>query len=135
MHSNKLLLAKPHVAQGTNFINLKSHQSANVSLYTTFMCSKVHILLFWALIRTLRAITLSKGHARSQIDACQASRSTRDKLHQFEITGKRKRITIYNIYVFKSANIAVLGLILHPPHHNLEQRAFRVTNCCLPRLT
>ena len=70
--------------------------------------------------KALRAITLSKGHARSQIVACQASRSTRDKLHQFEITRKRKRITIINIYVFKSANIAVLGLILHPPDRKLE---------------
>ena len=59
MHGYKLLLDKPHVAQGTNFMNLKSHKNRN-------------------------------------------------------------RITIINFQVFQSANIAVLGLILHPPCHNLE---------------
>ena len=97
MHGHKLLLAKPHVAQGTNFINLKSFESANVSLYTTFMCSKVQKYLFWALFCTLRTSSLSKGHARSQIIACQASRSTRGTFHQTEITPHRDRITLINI--------------------------------------
>ena len=74
------------------------------------MCSKVQISLFWAFFGTLRVIIWGKGHARSQIVACQASRSIEDKLHQFEITRKRDRITLINIYVFKTANIAVLGL-------------------------
>ena len=59
MHGHKLLLTKPHVGQGKNFINLKSHESAHVC-------------------------------------------------------------TIINIYVFKSANIAVSGLFLHPPDRKLE---------------
>ena len=118
-----------------NIINLKSHESSTVSLQSTFMCSKVNIKLFWVIFCTLHAITQSKGHARSQIVACQGSCSTRDKLHQFEITQKRERFTIIDIYVFKSANIAVLVLILHPPCHNLEQRACTVTSCCLPTLT
>ena len=58
MHGHKLLLAKPHVAQGTNVIN-------------------------------------------------------------FQITRKHDRITLINIYVFKSANIAVLGVFWHPPDYYL----------------
>ena len=81
---------------------------------------KVQIWLFWAFFGTLRIIILVKGHARAQIIACQASPSTRDTFHQFEITRKRDRITLINIIVFKSANIAVWGLFWHPPGHNLE---------------
>ena len=40
--------------------------------------------------------------------------------HQLEITRKRDRITLINIIVFKSANIPVLGLLLHHPGRNLE---------------
>ena len=85
MHGHKSLLAKPHVALGTHFINLKSHESATVSLYPTFMCSKVQIYLFWAFFGTLRIIILGKGHARAQIIACLASQGTRNKLDQFGI--------------------------------------------------
>ena len=46
MHSRKLLLAKPHVAQPTKVINLKSHESTAVSLESTFMCSKVRMRRF-----------------------------------------------------------------------------------------
>ena len=59
MHGHKLLLAEPHVAQPTNVINLKSHESAH---------------------------------------GC---------------------ITLINIYVFKSANIAVLGVFWPPPDYYL----------------
>ena len=119
MYGHKSLLAKPHLALGTHFINLKSHESATVSLESTLLCSNVQILLFGAFFGTLQAITLSKGHARSQIAACQASHSTADKRDQFEITRKHGRITLLNIYVFKSANIAVLGLLWHPPDYYL----------------
>ena len=76
--------------------------------------------LFWAFFGTLRALTLSKEHAGSQNVACQASPSTRDTFHQLEITQKRDRITLINICVFKSANIAAWGPFWHPPGHNLE---------------
>ena len=66
------------------------------------MCSKMQIYLFWPFFGTLRIIILGKGHARAQIIACLASRGTRDKLHQFEITRHRDRITLINIYVFKN---------------------------------
>ena len=87
------------------------------------------------LFQTLWAITLSKKHAWAQIIACQASRSTRDELHHFEIIRKRDHITAINIYVLKSANIAVLGLFWHPRDHNPELRACTATNHCLPSLT
>ena len=58
MHGHKLLHVKCHVAQGTNVINLKSHEG-------------------------------------------------------------RDRITLINIIVFKSANIAVLGVFGHPPDYYL----------------
>ena len=71
---------------------------------------EVQILLFWAFSGTLRAIFLSKGHARAQLIPYIASRDTRDNLHQLEITQKLDRITLINSNVFKSANIAVSGL-------------------------
>ena len=42
-----------------------------------------------------------------------------DKRDQFEITRKHGRITLINIYVFKSANIAVLGIFWPPPDYYL----------------
>ena len=68
---------------------------------------------------TLRTIIFGKGHARAQIIACIASWGTKDKLDQFEITRKRDRITLIKIYVFKSANLAVLGLFWHHPDYSL----------------
>ena len=66
-----------------------------------------------------RSLTLSKGHARSQIVACQASCSTADKGDQFEITRKHGRISLINIYVFKGGNIAVSSVFWHPPDYYL----------------
>ena len=40
-----------------------------------------------------------------------------DKGDQFEITRKHDCITLINIYVFKSANIAVFGLFSRPPDY------------------
>ena len=84
------------------------------------MCSKVQMYLFLAFFGTLEALTLRKEHAGSQIVACQASPSTRDTFAQLEITRKRDRITLFNICVFKSANIAVLGFFWHHPDRNLK---------------
>ena len=61
-----------------------------------------------------------KGGFSLVMAASKPSPSTRDTFHQFEITRKRDRITLINIIVFKSANIAVWGLFWHPPGHNLE---------------
>ena len=41
-------------------------------------------------------------------------------LNNLKSQGKRDRITLINICVFKSANIAVCSLLWHPPGHNLE---------------
>ena len=114
MHGTKSLLGKPHVALGTNFIDLKSHDSATTSLQSTFMCTKMQIYLFWAFFGTLRIIILGKGHARAQIIACLASRGTRDKLHHFEITRHRDRITLINIYVFKNCKYTCFWPFLAP---------------------
>ena len=54
-------------------------------------------------------IILIKGHVGSQFVAWQVSLSSRDKLEQLEITRTRDGIPLINIYVFKSANIAILG--------------------------
>ena len=46
--------------------------------------------------------------------------STGDTFHQLEITRKCDRITLINICVFKSPNIAVLGVFWHHPDRNPE---------------
>ena len=48
---------------------------------------------------------------------CQVQGLTKPK-KSFSASGGR--ITLINIIVFKSANIAVWGLFWHPPGHNLE---------------
>ena len=85
MHGHKSLLAKPHVALKTYFINFKSRESATVSLQTAFMCSNVQMYLFRAFFGTLWIIILGKGHARAKEIACLASEATRDKLESFAI--------------------------------------------------
>ena len=66
------------------------------------------------------SIFLSKEHARAQIVHCLASPSISDQLEQLEITHTGSDSTLINIHVFKSANVALLGLLWHPPGPNLE---------------
>ena len=103
---NKLAFFVHFWAKKCGFLVIAVIESANIAV----------LGLFWH----PRALTLSKGHAHSQIVACQASPSTGNTFHQLEIIPKGDRITVLNIYVFKSANIAVLSLLLHPPDRNLE---------------
>ena len=51
--------------------------------------------------------------------ALQLTTHAPKKRDQFEITRKHDRITLINIYVFKSANIAVLGVFGHPRDYYL----------------
>ena len=80
----------------------------------------MRIQLFSAFLCTLRFIFLSKEHARAQIVHCLASLSTSDQLEQLEITHTGSYSTLINIYVFKSANVAVMDLFWHPPGPNPE---------------
>ena len=87
-----------------------TRKQGRITLINIYVFKSANILFFLAFFGPLRIIILGKGHALAQIIACQASRSTANKLDQFQITRKHGCITLINIYVFKGANIAVLGV-------------------------